>query len=347
MKTLIVGGKSGGGRVDPALRRAYDEIGRDLAKSGHDLIICSPYAASADSNVAQAYLRESGRSVTMFIPNESQILRKAQKLVSLGAEIVVLPARPRSVETSKSALSHYWAYAHTDALDACEAVVAIGGRIEGAGRAVLQRATYTTHERPVVPFAAFGGAAKDFFEEHFVLLQARLGPRVDDLRKESAPSKCGSLLAAITRQTLPGNPVFFLSYSHAQGRINDGDTVANILQDQIVWRDLRDLGVDHNVDEEIRQAISRAHVFVAVWSYDYAASPNCIEELEMALDRRDKRENSGLPQIWILRMDEAKISNRRLRKLLGSSGSNPNTMEKRSDIVAFLRRGIEGLAERR
>ena len=343
MKILVVGGAPDGEEVDSELQRACNEIGRDLADSGHDLVICSPFPDSADSHVAEAYLNEAGRSVKMHLPGEPDILKQAQTLKRLGAKIVLGPARSQAALADTAALAHVWAYAQTRALGECDAVVAIGGRVGGAGRVALDGATAMRRERAVLPFAAFGGAAEDFFDAHYDLLRTRLGARFPDLQTRTGPSECASLLDEMTTQTLPGNPRFFLSYAHRTNNIYRGDTVANILQDQIVWRDLKDLRVGQHVDGEIRRNIDRADVFVALWSYEYAASPDCIDELEMALDRR---ENGMLPRIWILRIDEARISNSRLRGLLGPSGSEPAVMEKRSEIEAFLRRGIRELSKR-
>jgi TIR domain len=103
------------------------------------------------------------------------------------------------------------------------------------------------------------------------------------------------------RQAPP--PCFFISYARA--RPEEADFVEAILRrrDCLVVRDEKDFGAGRPLPGEIVEHIHQASVFVALWCKEYACSPWCFDELDLALERRE----TGALTLWLLQIDDTRI----------------------------------------
>jgi hypothetical protein len=79
-----------------------------------------------------------------------------------------------------------------------------------------------------------------------------------------------------------------------------------------VFRDESEFGAGHSIPIAIQEGIFNANVFIALWSTEYACSPWCFDELELALDRHA----SGALELWLLRVDSTRVVPTRARDLV-------------------------------
>ncbi|RBN36059.1 hypothetical protein DMN50_37435, partial [Priestia megaterium] len=63
-----------------------------------------------------------------------------------------------------------------------------------------------------------------------------------------------------------------------------------------VFRDESKFGAGHAIPTLIEEAIYGANIFIAVWCTEYACSPWCFDEFELALDRADAEKI----ELWII-----------------------------------------------
>lgn len=191
-----------------------------------------------------------------------------------------------------------------------------GGEIDGAANMLLLLAD--SKRRTVLPLPFLGGAAKLAFDRRRYELADRLGDVFNTLYDSNCTSRTAELLAILennhTRHSQPKriSPSFFISY--ARNRVAEADFVENILRRRNlkVFRDETDFGAGHAIPNSIKEAIFEADIFIALWSSEYACSPWCFDEIEIALDRQ---ENNAL-NIWILRIDTTRVVPKRARDLL-------------------------------
>ncbi len=106
-------------------------------------------------------------------------------------------------------------------------------------------------------------------------------------------------------------PNFFISYPRA--RPGEADHIEALLRcrNLEVFRDESNFGAGHAIPKQIEEAIYAANVFIAVWCAEYACSPWCFDEFELALNRLD----SGKIKLWIICTDGTRIVPTRARNL--------------------------------
>ena len=144
------------------------------------------------------------------------------------------------------------------------------------------------------------------------------------------------LADAKTTSTVHGSsPSFFISY--ARERQADADHVEILLRRRKlrVFRDESDFGAGHIIPNAIREAIFGANVFIALWSAEYACSPWCFDELELALDRHAE----ATLDLWLLRIDKTRVVPLRARNLIYYDCETRNSLEGR--VLELLGRVID------
>ncbi len=83
-------------------------------------------------------------------------------------------------------------------------------------------------------------------------------------------------------------------------------------RNQIVFRDEHDFGSGQPIPAEIDQHLYQADVFLAISCKDYACSPWCFDELDLAL----KRHKEGRLSLWLLCVDDTRVVPPAARELL-------------------------------
>jgi hypothetical protein len=216
----------------------------------------------------------------------------------------------------------------------------LGGDPDGAANMLLLLAD--GKRKSVLPLPFLGGAAQRAFERRRYELEDNLGLSVRLLQDESSADKVVDLAADLdsgrTQRVCRGQPNrapnFFISYSRA--RQAEADHVETLLRRRNlpVTRDESDFGAGHSIPTMIRDAIHQCDVFIAMWCKEYACSPWCFDELELALDRHA----AGRMRLWILCVDETRMVPTRARELNSFAVRTRQELEGR--VVELLAREL-------
>lgn len=327
MRVFIIGGVTTD-RGDPERSRSereiFDrtclEIGKSIARAGYTAVVCSPFEDSADYQILRGVAAAGGAPVEVHFPNTGAIRERLDRVVgelSLS-QVLRMPHHPPHDAAEPGALRYAWLLCQLEAQDRSHAVLAVGGRLDGAANMLLLLAE--GRRKPVLPVSFLGGAAEQAFYRRRYELHDRLGSAVEALQDAG---RLAELLPLAERLAGPGGetaataradhqPVFFISYPRA--RPAEADQVEAVLRRRNlqVYRDESELGAGHEIPARIREAIFSADVFIALWCREYACSPWCADELELALERRA----ANKLQLWIFSVDDTRIVPRGARDLL-------------------------------
>lgn len=288
-------------------------LGAVVAESGAELIICSPFADSADLCALLGYIRSGvGRGVQMHSPRHREVEVAYSELCQmLGPEFEKKVKRwhypPPEVDDGDS-LAQAWLLCQLMALDQADVVIAVGGRTSNSANTLLHLAE--ARRKPVVPFEFLGGASRRAYERRD---WAGAYPGVDHLKLKDknaageAMRIAGHLATARMRGTArgyawPPRRVFVsrasknAQFSHALRGYLSGIGLEVLLGDE-------NMPPERTIESAIDDAVRRCDLFIVLWSRDYAASPYCYDEIDLALHRH----RVGELQIWIVNLDGSDI----------------------------------------
>lgn len=296
------------------------EIGRSIASKGWTAVVCSPFEDSADYQILRGVAEAGGGKVEVHFPNTDAVRARVDRVVSELAlrQVARVPHHPPREGNEPDALRYAWLLCQLEALDASHAVLAVGGRPEGSANMLLLLAE--ARRKPVLPVSFLGGAAEQSFYRRRYELQDRLGDDVGVLQDRArvaellplaaqlASSGAGPAAAAAENR----RRVFFISYPRVRPAEADHVEAALRRRNLTVFRDESEFGAGHEITAQIREAIHEADVFVALWSREYACSPWCADELDLALERHA----AGKLQLWIFCVDETRMVPRAARGLV-------------------------------
>lgn len=283
------------------------------------MIICSPYPDSADYWVFSGFTRDNPKdnsSVEIHFVDKLTVRTEITNLAlcSKSFTIVKIPHPPPSND-EKESLIYAWLLCQLQALESCQAIITIGGKNTGAANMLLLLAE--AKRKPIIPFSFMGGAASQSFQRKRYELEDRLGPKYIFLQDENSIRRALELSETrfepkAVRNSTSSPPNFFISYSRA--RSSEADYIETLLLRHSipVFRDKSNFGAGYDIPTQIKEAIYAADVFIAVYCAEYACSPWCHDEMELALDRH----GSGKLKLWIMRIDDTRIVPSRARSLL-------------------------------
>lgn len=338
MKVFVVGGLvSRAIESAPAeaavLERTCRQLGIGLAAAGHEIVLCSPFEDAADIHVLRgAAGTTEGRKaqVAFHFVDTPAVTQKLEAVVNeLGLARVSRIPHPPPKEDNQQSRRYAWLLCQLNALESSHVTVALGGDPNGAANMLLLLAD--GKRKAVLPLAFMGGAAKLAFDRRRYELEDRLGTSATTLQREDGVLHVPELVAALAQAAGSSNrsrhetPSFFISY--ARGRQGEADYVETLLRRRNlrVFRDESDFGAGHAIPTAIREAIFEANVFIALWSSEYACSPWCFDEMELALDRQA---DAGL-ELWIVRVDATRIVPKRARDLVFYDAPTRTALEAR------------------
>lgn len=295
-------------------------IGQTLCDLGHSLIVCSPFIDSADYWVLQGFINSKPKKDQIiefhFIDNRN-VRTEIEKLEARNKHIriIKIPYPAPRMESRKS-FSYSWLLCQLQALESSQIIIAIGGKVDGSANLLLLLAE--SKRKPVLPLAFLGGAAGNSFLRRRYELEDRFGSNYtlfSDSESIINSIKIGEQQFSFNFTKSRNDeavPKFFISYPRA--RPGEADYIENLLRRRNlqVFRDESDFGAGHAIPKQIEEAIYEATVFIAVWCVEYASSPWCFDEFELALDRFD----DGKIQLWIICTDGTRIVPKRARNLL-------------------------------
>jgi hypothetical protein len=243
-------------------------------------------------------------------------------------------ARPDDVEARSVA----WLLPQIRAMDRAFLTIALGGRADGAASLLLHLAV--ARHRALLPLPFHGGAAARAFELQHDELAAQWG---DDLSLVEGPGNLERVVQKLeevfahkglrSNDTSVNKPLrFFVSYARA--RAAEADFVEALLRRQTelavqVIRDDTEFEAGQEIDAQIRAKLFEADVFIGLWCAEYACSPWCADELEIALERAPL----GL-RLWLLMLDDTRMVPRKARSLQFVSARTRDELE--SKVLAQL-----------
>lgn len=340
MRYFVIGGLTGN-ETECEIRRFEDvciKIGEALRDLGHSLIICSPYPDSADYWVFNGFTQGSPKnnsSIEIHFVDKLTVHTELANMISyLNPFTIIKIPHPPPSDDKKESLSYAWLLCQLHALESCQAIITIGGKQNGAANMLLLLAE--AKRKPMIPFSFMGGAANQSFQRKRYELEDRLGPEYIVLQDENNVRR--ALELSETRfepksiSTSANNPLnFFISYPRA--RPSEADFIETILRRRNlqVFRDESKFGAGYDVPIQIKEAIHEAKIFIAVYCAEYACSPWCYDEFELALDRQ----GSGKLKLWIICVDDTRIVPSRARTLLSY------TVTTREEIQGCILRLLE------
>lgn len=321
MRYFVIGGLTGDETECEKKRfeAACKSIGEALRDLGHSLIICSPYPDSADYWVFNGFTQgkpKDNSSIEIHFVDKSTVRTELTNLASYSKSftIIKIPYPPPS-DDNKESLGYAWLLCQLQALESCQAIITIGGKPNGVANMLLLLAE--AKRKPIIPFSFMGGAAGQSFQRKRYELEDRLGPKYVVLQDENSIRRALELSETRFKpksvRSSTSNPLnFFISYPRA--RPSEADYIETLLRRRNiqVFRDESDFGAGYDIPTQIKEAVYAADVFIAVYCTEYACSPWCYDELELALDRHD----SGKLKLWIIRIDDTRVVPSRARTLL-------------------------------
>lgn len=349
MKVFVIGGTTVSSDNDnypkelKILEQSMRHFGEQLIGVKHELLVCSPYPGTADLEAVRGAARAAhgrkGANIEFHHPLIKSISEKVSHLkeilaINKAKSFLHLPP----IDTSPEALKYAWLLAQLSAMDRSHAVVAIGGKLTGPAGLLLPLAE--EKRKVILPLAFLGGAAEQSFFRQQYALEDRLANRIAILNEFGRIEEVVSLLDDLA------NPQdaceqqearrFFISYPRS--RPQEADFIEMILRrrNQIVFRDEHNFGSGQPLPVEIDQHLYNANVFVAIWSREYACSPWCFDELDLAL----KRHKEGRLILWLLCVDDTRVVPPAARELVNYQISS------RADLEGIILKLLEPVGRR-
>jgi hypothetical protein len=326
MKIFILGGAVCG-RDHPnaveetaKMQATCELLGASIASPRNEIVVCSPFDGSADTAVLKGIVAEpQGRDVSVefhFVDSPEVRTRLDALVNNLQLRRVRKVPHPPPETDAPTARQFAWLVCQLSALESANITLAIGGESDGSANMLLLVAE--GRRKMLLPFPILGGAAKRAFERRRYELEDRLGNKAAILHGLNSVGRAMELADEImcptntpqVRQAKSSR--FFVSYPRA--RQAEADQVETLLRRRnlAVFRDESDFGAGHELPGVIRQAVFESDVFIAIWCAEYACSPWCFDEFELALDRQVSH---GL-KLWVLRVDETRMVPTRARQLV-------------------------------
>lgn len=348
MRVLVIGGVPVDGNAPPqrqALTQFAGQLVPGLLAAGHQLVVCSPFEGSIDVEILRAVsvfdvsgqARAVADAVVIHHPHEPSVEEAVASRVQELSLLGVRTFRHPLLQGDDGAVrwSETWLLSQLAALDQADAVVACGGKPDGAATLLLRLAE--ARRRPVLPFSYLDGAAGEALFRRQYELMDRLGDDFGALQDQSQFDNAAALLDRLVEQEITNRdrsiePRFFISYPRE--RYPEADFVEMILRRRhhLVFRDERDFRPGSHLPSEIAESIHRADIFIALWCREYACSPWCFDELELAI----ARQKAGGLELWMLLVDETRVVPPGARQLLAYPSFSRQQLE--HSLLSLLER---------
>jgi hypothetical protein len=339
MKIFVVGGiavsnkDADYARQRDLLRSSMQRLGTDIVKSGHDLVVCSPFSPTVDVDAlggAAMAIKAGCRETTIdfHYPDETEVRAELDRLAEeLSIQLHRYPYRVPLDSAGKIQGQYGWLLPQISAMDRSHVGIGLGGRPGGAASLLFGIAQ--SRRKAFLPLTFLGGAAAVAFQARQYELEDRLK---DKIVVAHDPNQIGGAIDAL--ETLVSEPAesfqkgasrFFISYARARPQEADFIEMTLRRRNYDIFRDERDFSAGQPVQDEIIEHIHRSNIFIVVWCKEYACSPWCYDELEIALARyRAKTLN-----LWIIQVDETRMVPPAARGLIAYPAKSREELEGR------------------
>lgn len=318
MKVLVIGGVTGteqrrfsnSSEELLLLGKTMRVLGALIAGCWHEIVVCSPFSDSADYHILQGiaeFVKESTAAHPVVSIHYPAIPTVEAEVKSLFTSLNMLnlhrfPCTPLGSPRNQEDLQNAWLFAQLNALDVSAGVIAVGGRPSGSLNLLFHLAD--ARKKRVLPLTFLGGAAQVHYDAKYWELKDLLHNDIEVLDDPSSIDRIPTLMETMLAGPHRGEEqTFFISYARA--RPNEADYIETLLRrrDHIVYRDEEEFEPSAETQGDIIRSVQRASVFVALWCKEYACSPWCNDELEIALARHQK----GHADLWIFCIDDTRI----------------------------------------
>lgn len=312
MKIFVIGGvttKNGTpefGVEIGILEETMFALGSELVRLGHEIVVCSPFPDSADFHLLRGVAKSAKDSIPISIhyPETSEVKSALMCLLTETglSNVRRFPCPGFDDSSTPEAAKYAWLFAQLNAMDSSAGLITVGGKPSGSLNMLLRLAD--ARNKRVLPLTFLGGAAQDYSDSRYWDLHDLIPNDLAILGDPSAISSIPSILETLLfGNSSSENRSFFISYARA--RPNEADYVETLLRrrNHTVYRDDEDFEPSAETQAEIIKNINRANIFISLWCREYACSPWCFDEMEMALDRKER----GLSDLWIICIDDTRM----------------------------------------
>ena len=201
MRVMVIGGSPDADGDNPSStswEEYFSGLAKVLVRSGHDLIVCSPFDGSADHAILLGASKcDIANRIEFHYPDSDEIRAKVDEWDALlaNSSIDKFPHPPPETD-SKEAHRHSWLVSQLSGLDRSSVLIAIGGRVGASAELLLKLAHSRGH--CILPLTTLGGASKRFFEAHRFEYNDSLGDDVVQLHRSGNYAWVPSLLGKLT-----------------------------------------------------------------------------------------------------------------------------------------------------
>ncbi len=294
------------------LESSMEALGRSIVESGHNLLVCSPFAGAADvfavDGARYVLSTNNNKLLEYHYPDDGSVIDMLRTFVSaLPASSFHLYSHPViRDEAGQIEWTYSWLVSQLAALKACHAVIALGGATARSASLLLKVAA--EQSKPLLPLTFLEGAAAGIFEHLRYPLRDRLGDDIDILNDPTQIERAVELAERLASGNIPKGAVgrprrCFVSYSRSRPAEADFVEVVLRRRNVEVYRDDRDFEPGSSILGEITGYIHHADIFISLWCQEYACSPWCFDELSIALQRH----KAGKLSLWIFSLDQTRI----------------------------------------
>lgn len=340
---FVIGGVTGETRDTeaelPRLHKASLRLGKILADTGAQLVVCSPFPDSADYYTAMGYADSKIGGVIQFhSPSHSKVEEKRKLLrQTLGHPGLIIQDwnYPGPETDEPDSWFQAWLLAQLLALDKADAVVALGGKVSKTANTLLHLAE--AKGLPIIPFTFLGGAAqRAYARRDWGSLNSELDVSIlakDEGIEQTIDIANSLLVDRVTRAFGSGRKpaTVFLSFAHQDSAIAKIVTSSLGSQGIEVLIGDHEVRVDQMIPASIEQAMLKSDVCAVLWSRNYALSPWCFDELNLATNQQ----SYGRMKLWLFNLDDSAIVPIQARKIPSISVRSPEAVQRViSELVA-------------
>lgn len=315
MKIMILGSVTEENKDD--FKRLCKNIAEAILELNATLIICSLFNDSADYYVFEEFIKKSTSVELHYIDNQNT-RQQNQQILKNKYEITLIPYLD---DSSKLGIRDAYLFCQINAIKLADAIIAIGGKVNGSANLLLHIADLNT--KLIIPFIQFHGAAENYYDRNKYKIIDLLGSQQGILLTENPNKIINSFLNAREKQNINNQKIKHIFLSYARDNPSWADYIEVILRRRNVslFRDESDFKAGSDIPKKIKEEIYKADTFIAVWCKEYACSPWCIDEMELALER-----NSSI-NLWIICVDDTRIVPKGARGLLNYRVKNREELE--------------------
>lgn len=269
------------------------------------LVICSLFDDSVDYYVFKEFIK-NGKDVELHYWDTQEANKQIEKIVG-RKNISKFPYLSNNNLDRK----YSYLFCQINAMRVADVIIVVGGKTEGSANLLLHIADLDN--KLVIPIISLGGAGKQYYDRNLHIIKDLLKDKYECMGSNDVEKIINSFLDNIPQYSTKRNEVKRVFISYARANPKWADQIELILRRRNIslFRDESEFKGGSDIQKEIQDEILKADTFIAVWCSDYACSPWCMDEMEMALDRiKDIN-------LWIIRVDETRIVPKRARNLLG------------------------------